>query len=139
MQSLKQTVKNETTAVTAASLSKQNGLNLNELSSFKLSSLKKFQQQFEANQCAVECILCDLKFSINSEVDEKSYLAHLIEAHRVVIADVHLIGDLKRHMAYWKERFKSIKLEEVCFTISTNTGKNDRVESENFFLLSDDL
>ena len=112
-------------------------LNLNELNAFKLNSLKKHQ---ELTGQSIDCILCEIKFNLNTELEEKTYLAHLIATHRVVIADVNLIGDLKKYLSYWKERLKVIKLEDVCFTISTNTGQNDtRVLSENYFLLCDNL
>lgn len=44
-----------------------------------------------------------------------------------------------RYVSYWKERLKKTKLEDVCFRINTNTGRNDKGESESFYLLSDNL
>lgn len=111
-------------------------LNLNELNSFKKTALKKCE---DLNNQLIECISCEKKFRINCEIEEKNYLSHLIAIHRVVIADVHLIGDFKKYLAYWKERLKTVKLDEVCFVIKTNTGANDKFDSEDFFLLSDVL
>lgn len=111
-------------------------LNLNELNSFKKTALKKCE---DLNNKLVECISCEKKFRINCEIEEKNYLSHLIAIHRVVIADVHLIGDFKKYLAYWKERLKAVKLVDVCFVIKTNTGANDKFESEDFYLLSDVL
>lgn len=112
-------------------------LNLNELNSFKLSSVKKFER---LNNQTAECILCDKNFDLNNEEDEKTYLAHLLAIHKFVIADVQLIGDFKRYVTYWKERLSSTKLEEVCFIIETNTKPNsDHNQKENFFLLSEEL
>jgi hypothetical protein len=36
-----------------------------------------------------------------------------------------------RYTTYWKERLKTVKLDDVCFKINTNTGVNDK---GNFFL-----
>jgi hypothetical protein len=41
------------------------------------------------------CLLCDDKFETDG-VDNKDYLAHLLIMHKLVIADVKLIGDFKR-------------------------------------------
>jgi len=92
------------------------------------------------NRHPLECILCDKKFSISNEAEEKTFLAHLIAAHKLVISDVNLIGNLKKYLAYWKDRLRTVKLEDICYTIKTNTKPNDtRTKSENFFLLSDNL
>jgi hypothetical protein len=60
------------------------------LSELKLKKLKKVNQ----DEIDVECLLCDQKFDISDE--KKSYLAHLIGSHQVVIADVKLIGHFKK-------------------------------------------
>ena len=111
-------------------------LNLNELNSFRLSSVKKFER---LNNQSADCILCEKHFHLNNEHDEKTYLAHLLTLHKFVIADVQLIGDFKRYVTYWKERLQTTKLEDVCFIIETNTGPTDLHPRESFFLLSDNL
>lgn len=112
-------------------------LNLQELNSFKTNAAKK---EKILNSQPIECILCTKQFILSTESEEKTYLAHLIAIHKVVIADVNLIGNLKEYLAYWRTRLSSVKLEEVCFVIATNTGENDDIEkSENFYLLSDTL
>ncbi len=112
-------------------------LNLRELDSFKQSTLKKLET---INKHPIDCILCEKKFTISNEREEKTYLAHLVAIHKLVISDVSLIGDLKKYLAYWRDRLRTLKLDDVCFTITTNTGpSDDPAKAENFYLLSDNL
>jgi hypothetical protein len=41
------------------------------------------------------CLLCNEEFKVDNE-ENKIYLAHLLIMHKIVIADVKLIGDFKR-------------------------------------------
>lgn len=50
------------------------------------------------------CLLCDDKFTLPSQ--EKQLLTHLFMVHRLVIADVNQIADLKEYLRYWGYRFK---------------------------------
>ena len=89
-------------------------------------------------QC--ECLLCSEASEITLD-DQKSYLAHLLVAHQLVIADVNQIGHFEKYADYWRRRFKekTITLKDVCYEIFTNTGAKDKGESERYFLLSDNL
>jgi len=78
-----------------------NKLNLQPQS---LSELKaKKGNNLSEDELNVDCIICDQKFDINDE--KKLYLAHLISAHQVVIADVKIIGHFKK---YTLKSFQSI-------------------------------
>ena len=87
-----------------------------------------------------ECLLCPEVLDITLS-DQKNYLAHLLIAHQLVIADVNQIGDFERYATYWRRKFKDQKtsLKDVCFEICTNTGAKDKGEPERYFLLSDNL
>lgn len=50
------------------------------------------------------CILCDEIFTLPAS--EKQLLTHLFMDHRLVIADVNQIADLKAYLRYWKLRFR---------------------------------
>lgn len=50
------------------------------------------------------CVLCDEIFLLPSS--EQQFLTHLFMEHRLVIADVNDVADLKDYMKYWKLRFK---------------------------------
>ena len=32
----------------------------------------------------------------------------------------------QRYIVFWKQKFKDVKVEDVCFTIKTNTAPNDK-------------
>lgn len=115
-------------------------LHLNELNSLKLSKEKK---KALLRKKSATCFLCEKKYDLNDESEEKIFLTHLLAIHKVVIADVHLIGDLKKYIDYWKKRFETIpkiQLIDICYVINTNTGPNDPQNlSDTFYLLSDRL
>jgi uncharacterized protein Usg len=50
------------------------------------------------------CLFCDHR-EIN-ENENKLILQHLYFQHRLIIADVHEIADLKKYLDYWKNEFK---------------------------------
>ena len=54
----------------------------------------KNSKKKNTDELDVDCILCDQKYDIDD--DKKTYLAHLISLHRVVIADVKMIGHFKK-------------------------------------------
>ncbi|XP_046355898.2 zinc finger protein 277-like [Haliotis rufescens] len=83
------------------------------------------------------CALCDETFNIEDKKDH--LLAHMIMAHKFVVADVNLIAEFKRYILYWKKRFKEEPLKDFCTTIITNTGATDKAPREEFLMLSDVL
>jgi hypothetical protein len=109
-------------------------LHLNEIYSLKLNVQKKAE-----NYKKTACILCDEIFNLSNNNEEKLFLTHLIVSHKIVIANANLIGDLAKYSVYWKEKLKKVKLQDIFFIIKTNCGINDRVQAQNFYLLSDDL
>lgn len=86
------------------------------------------------------CVLCD---NVYKNIDEKSqhdeYLCHLVVEHKLVIADVKLIANLRTYAIYWKKRFNEQPIEEFCAVINTNTSPKDVAESEKYYLLCDAL
>lgn len=93
-----------------------------------------------------ECLVCDKSFDLAS-TDIKVYLTHLLTQHQLVISDADQIGHFQkfshfslnlksifklnckscsRYIKYWKDRLASLKIEDICFKINTNTGKNDK-------------
>ncbi|KJE90940.1 hypothetical protein CAOG_02165 [Capsaspora owczarzaki ATCC 30864] len=68
-----------------------------------------------AQSLLLPCLFCPaLDFSVRSE-----FLAHLLEAHHFVIADVDLIVSLPQYVAYWKERLAQGPLESFATVIHT--------------------
>ncbi|XP_069141616.1 zinc finger protein 277-like isoform X2 [Argopecten irradians] len=94
----------------------------------------------ENNTSAVSvctCLMCEETFIINEGNNE--LLRHLLLSHKLVIAEVHHVADIKRYLVYWKQRFKEQPITDFCSVIKTNTGEKDRDPSEDYFLLSDVL
>lgn len=56
----------------------------------------------ETSECF--CVLCDEIFILPAA--EKQMLTHFFMEHRLVIADVNQISDLKSYIKYWRLRFK---------------------------------
>lgn len=50
------------------------------------------------------CVLCDIKFTFPTE--EQDFLAHLFKEHRLVIADVKKIAELKDYICFWRLKFR---------------------------------
>lgn len=50
------------------------------------------------------CIFCDFRTK-----GEKEVLQHLYMEHRLVIADVHEVSDLREYLLFWKKEFKGNK------------------------------
>jgi len=46
------------------------------------------------------------------------YVEHLLEKHKIVIADIELIVDLKRYIEHWRHRFAQESIEKI-FTLTT--------------------
>lgn len=111
------------------------------LKALNLADVKKKEDKQEIVVAdSIQCLLCDAKFELIGD-NTKSYLAHLLASHRLVIAEINQIGDFKRYNTYWRERLRDAKIsvKDICFEIRTNSGQNDKFESESYFLLSDDL
>ncbi|XP_075980581.1 zinc finger protein 277 [Anticarsia gemmatalis] len=90
----------------------------------------------EASECG--CVLCDETFSL--PVSEQSLLTHLYMEHRLVIADVNQIADLKEYLRYWGFRFKDHNLPYFCTTLLLdNKPDGTKSKNEEYFLLSDVL
>ncbi|XP_026495750.2 zinc finger protein 277 [Vanessa tameamea] len=87
-------------------------------------------------ECA--CVLCDEIFSLPAS--EKQFLTHLFMEHRLVIADVNEIADLRGYVKYWKQRFKDQNLPYYCTTmLLDNKPDGTKSKNEEYFLLSDVL
>ena len=56
------------------------------------------------NENILKCVLCDNEFDIFN--DQKDFLAHLLINHKIVIADVKQIGDLRRYIFLIRAQFK---------------------------------
>lgn len=84
------------------------------------------------------CVLCDQNFSLPEQ--EKQLLTHLFMVHRLVIADVNQIADLKEYLRYWNCRFKDESLPFFCTTmLLDNKPDGTKSKNEEYFLLSDVL
>ncbi|CAH1783503.1 unnamed protein product, partial [Owenia fusiformis] len=98
-----------------------------------------FSQHLDAKPLSYKqtrCLMCEDTFNLDTHHD--TFLKHLVEKHKLVIADVKLIADFKRYINYWRGRFSlQDDLKEFCTIIRTNTQEKDIVPSEDFYLLSD--
>ncbi|GAB1608687.1 zinc finger protein 277-like [Argonauta hians] len=83
------------------------------------------------------CIFCD--YFVDIEHDKDSLLRHLIISHKLVIADVKLIANLKKYILYWKKRMKDLPVTDFCSTIVLNSKETDIGKREDYYLLSDVL
>nr|XP_039247920.1 zinc finger protein 277-like [Styela clava] len=106
------------------------------------SGEEKFHLVFETD-CSPEDTPCVLCANVYKDIDEKSqydeYLCHLVVEHKLVIADVKLIANLREYAIYWKKRFTEKPIEEFCASINTNMSPKDVGESEKYYLLCDAL
>lgn len=50
-----------------------------------------------------ECLLCDQRYDVINF--QKAYLTHLLELHKLVIADVEQIGDFKKQEIFYIFQF----------------------------------
>ncbi|KAM9807703.1 zinc finger protein 277 [Neosynchiropus ocellatus] len=81
------------------------------------------------------CLFC----TESTRLDMKDeLLKHLLQEHKLVIADVKLIANLPKYLLYWKGRLLEQPVTDFCSVIKTNsTGPADK--QENYFLLCDIL
>ncbi|KAL3852351.1 hypothetical protein ACJMK2_016006 [Sinanodonta woodiana] len=85
---------------------------------------------------AIPCLMCSqAKFCLPSQ--EKELLQHLFANHKLVIADVNLIPDLKSYILYWKQRLKDEKPEDFFSIIKTEKKDKNETKEEEYYLLSD--
>lgn len=90
----------------------------------------------EVTECS--CVLCEQNFLLPS--NEKDLLTHLFMKHRLVIADVNQIADLKEYLRYWRLRFKDQNLPYFCTTmLLDNKPDGTKSKNEEYYLLSDVL
>lgn len=88
----------------------------------------------------VPCIFCDCKpFLIDKTGNYQNVLKHLLDEHKFVISNFAGVADPPKYFDYWKKRFQSSDLTDICAVIRTNTGENDVELSEHYYLLSDKL
>ncbi|XP_055384626.1 zinc finger protein 277 [Condylostylus longicornis] len=86
----------------------------------------------------VVCLKCDLEFTFPEEEDE--YLAHLFLIHRLVIADIEDIADLKEYLIFWSKELKEHGLEHFCTTMLLDQLPDGAPsKDEKYYLLSDIL
>ena len=53
------------------------------------------------------CIFCEFNVPAKNEIiEDKTILQHLFMQHRLVIADVNDVADLKEYLLFWKNEFK---------------------------------
>ncbi|XP_052779243.1 zinc finger protein 277-like [Mya arenaria] len=78
------------------------------------------------------CPICEAK--ICTAENREEFLTHLVKDHKLVIADVNLIANLKSYCLYWKERFKQQPVADFCSIVRTSTTKEGEL---GYYLLSD--
>ncbi|XP_053572696.1 zinc finger protein 277 [Bombina bombina] len=78
----------------------------------------------------VPCIFCAQFYLEESQND---LLKHMIIEHKLVIADVRLIANLRRYVFYWKKRFAEQPITDFCTVIKTNSEAP--VENQEYFYL----
>lgn len=78
-----------------------NEIETNILSSLTLSSKIEVPRD-DSDQ--VQCVKCKEQFEFPEGQDD--YLAHIYLDHRLVIADVDDIADLKGYLEYWQKAFQ---------------------------------
>ncbi|TGZ56171.1 Uncharacterized protein DBV15_01680 [Temnothorax longispinosus] len=88
--------------------------------------------------CDTKCLLCDRTFVLPT--NETDFLTHLFKAHRLVIADVWKIANLRSYVHYWSIKFKEAPLTTYCSTLLMDcTPDGQPSKNEHYFLLSDCL
>ncbi|XP_018399588.1 PREDICTED: zinc finger protein 277 [Cyphomyrmex costatus] len=88
--------------------------------------------------CDTKCLLCDCTFVLPT--NETDLLIHLFKVHRLVIADVWKIANLRSYVHYWSIKFKETPLTTYCTTILMDCTPNGQPsKNEHYFLLSDCL
>lgn len=58
------------------------------------------------------CLLCQQEFKLPSCSDV--FHRHLLEGHRLVIQEPHLISDLNKYVEYWRKRFSQEDHKCIC-------------------------
>lgn len=88
--------------------------------------------------CDTKCLLCDCTFVLPT--NETDFLKHLFKVHRLVIADVWKIANLRSYVYYWSIKFKEAPLTTYCSTMLMDcTPDGQPSKNEQYFLLSDCL
>ncbi|KAM8972055.1 zinc finger protein 277 [Pelodytes ibericus] len=83
----------------------------------------------------VPCLFCEHCYE---DKQRNELLKHLITEHKLVIADVKLIANLRRYSFYWKKRFAEQPITDFCSVIRTNS-EAPLDQQEDYFLLCDVL
>ncbi|KYN22935.1 hypothetical protein ALC57_04718 [Trachymyrmex cornetzi] len=88
--------------------------------------------------CDTKCLLCDCTFVLPT--NEMDLLTHVFKVHRLVIADVWKIANLRSYVHYWSIKFKEAPLTTYCSTMLMDcTPDGQPSKNEHYFLLSDCL
>lgn len=89
----------------------------------------------------VACIFCDdISFLVEESCNYQNVLKHLLSEHKFVISKFAEIADPPKYLEYWRKRFQGgTNIADVCAVIRTNTGEDDAVSSEDYYLLSEKL
>ncbi|KAI0221927.1 hypothetical protein LSAT2_026809 [Lamellibrachia satsuma] len=85
----------------------------------------------------VGCLMCQQQFDVTETQDV--LLRHLLQQHKLVIADVKLVANFKKYIDYWRQRFKDAPVTDFCSVIKTNTKHSDVEPEESYYLLCDAL
>lgn len=87
------------------------------LEALSLVSSHKESSKSEENFC---CIFCDHAEKGN---DNKPILKHLFAEHRLVIADVDEVADLRLYLLFWKTEYQGLH----CLSFSLHIGIYDEL------------
>ncbi|CAH1395147.1 unnamed protein product [Nezara viridula] len=100
-------------------------------------TVKEISDQYgKIERYEVGCLLCSSTFNFPSEKDV--CLGHIFESHKIIIADVHQIGNLKKYLEFWKQQFSEAPITEFCSTIVADIKKDGLpLKDKEYFLLSD--
>lgn len=94
-------------------------------------------------QNSLKCVKCQITFDLSLDLLDKGkddYLLHLFRVHRLIIADVDDIADLREYLIYWIDKFKDHALEEYCTTMLLDQLPDGTIsKDEKYYLLSDIL
>ncbi|XP_067934117.1 zinc finger protein 277-like isoform X2 [Watersipora subatra] len=68
------------------------------------------------------CLLCREEFNLSGS-NSQDLFKHLLESHKLVIADADRIANLQSYIEYWRPRLKKLPLESVCVKMEDMTAE----------------
>lgn len=83
------------------------------------------------------CLSCLQFFDLPDQVGQ--FTDHLLNEHKIVVSEMHLIVDPKRYIEHWRQRFVKESIDTIFPRIEPSEGENFYGRTDYYYLMSENV